>query len=119
MGNLNLHLLRRHSNGMGWTGYLVIIMYYNYFWNYLTKRTEAVVADEVKSPFQVVDKGVPQDSILGPLLFTLYINYVGTDLDCVGSRYNVFLLTIYMCDFDSFCNFAWYALLIVPYRRSN
>lgn len=49
----------------------------NYFWNYLTKRAEAVVADEVKTPFQ----SVPQDYILGPLPFCLYIKYVAMDLE--------------------------------------
>ena len=46
----------------------------SWFVNYLTGRTQAVVADNFKSSSLLIKKGVPQGSILGPLLFTLYMN---------------------------------------------
>ena len=47
-----------------------------WFSNYLTGRTQSVVADGFKSNSLLINKGVPQGSILGPLLFTLYINNI-------------------------------------------
>ena len=48
----------------------------SWFVNYLTGRTQAVVADNFKSSSLLIKKGVPQGSILGPLLLTLYMNNI-------------------------------------------
>lgn len=48
-----------------------------WFENYLTDRTQCVSFDGVKSDFLDITKGVPQGSILGPVLFTVYVNNSG------------------------------------------
>ena len=42
--------------------------------NFLTGRQQSVVVDGEASGYCTVDSGVPQGSVLGPALFTLYIN---------------------------------------------
>ncbi len=46
----------------------------DWFRNYLTTRTERVTFGKDLSSCWVVEYGVPQRSIFGPLLFVLYIN---------------------------------------------
>jgi hypothetical protein len=47
------------------------------FKNDLYDRTQCISADGAQSNFLNITKGAPQGSILGPLLFTFYMNNVG------------------------------------------
>ena len=47
-----------------------------WFSNYLSGRKHSVVVDNMRSSSLSVSKGVPQGSISGPTLFTLYINNI-------------------------------------------
>ena len=55
-------------------------MWQNGFFSWLTGRRQRVVINGVSSSWGNVISEVSQDSVLGPLLFFIYINDIDTDL---------------------------------------
>ena len=52
--------------------------------SFLGNRTQYVVVNGTKSSEQKVISGVPQGSVIGPLLFVLYINDLPDQLECMS-----------------------------------
>ena len=67
------------------------------FRNYLSNRYQYVEYNGAKSDTKLITTGVPQGSILGPLLFIIYIN----DLPLVS---NMFDMLMYADDTTLYCN---------------
>lgn len=61
-------LFQRLEKTFGVTGNALL-----WFKSYLTNRTQAVMVDGVKSNNHILKFGVPQGSVLGPVLFTIYM----------------------------------------------
>ena len=92
-------LLQRLTQDFGLSGTVLA-----WLKSYLTDRTQSMMLISVKSSVHNVPCGVPQGSVLGPMLFTCYTSPLGT----IARKYNV-----------SFHCYADDMQLYVPFQPGN
>jgi len=63
---------------------------HKWFTSYLTNRKQAVRINNAMSDWTSVESGVPQGSILGPVLFSVFMHPLGRLLDSLGLDYHVY-----------------------------
>jgi hypothetical protein len=70
----------------------------NWFKSYLLDRKQSVLIHEAKSKHSTVESGVPQGSILGPLLFLLFINDLSLTLRNTITNTDMYADDTTICD---------------------
>lgn len=68
-----------------------------WFSNYLSNRTQCIKSDGLCSDFVTVHNGVPQGSVLGPLLFIIYVNNLSLHVPDANLHFYADDTVIYSC----------------------
>ena len=76
-------LSQRLSSIFGCTGTVL-----GWFQSYLSNRTQSVLVNDVQSAPSSLKYGVPQGSVLGPILFTMYTQPLGSVIQQLGTIYH-------------------------------
>ena len=69
-----------------------------WFKSFLSNRSQYVAIEDMRSSTKNLSSGVPQGSVLGPLLFSLYVSEVSEIIESLGIRYHQYAddLMIYL-----------------------
>jgi len=76
-------LLNRLQSAFGLTGSTL-----KWITSYLSNRTQSVTLGKISSSPQICTSGVPQGSVLGPLLFSIYVSPISTLLSNLGVNHH-------------------------------
>ena len=95
--------------------------------NYLTNRNQCVVADDHSSGMRLITCGVPQGSVLGPVLFLLYINDICNVSSYLNLDTNIFCSSTSLHDLQDTINreldklFVWFSVnrLSLNFGKTN
>ena len=79
----HITLLHRLQHTFGLSGYVI-----SWIRSYLTDRSSFVKIDSSSSPSTTILTGVPQGSVLGPLLFVLFISLIENVMNSDQSNLN-------------------------------
>ena len=74
----------------------------NWFQSYLTNRSQYVQYNDTSSSIREIETGVPQGSILGPLLFIIYMN----DIHTVSDKFSFILYADDTTLISPLCSFS-------------
>ena len=61
-----------------------------WFQSFLTKRTQKVLVNGELSEILVTLYGVPQGSVLGPVLFNIYVSFLPSAINCLGFKSSMY-----------------------------